>query len=113
MDKRKKILLVAGAVAALSLGGGGLAYASGVVGDGQETVLTGPEADQAGQAAVSSVGGGTVGRVVQENEAGVVYDVEVTKPDGTTAEVQLDKDFKVVPGDGEGASPEGAETPGR
>lgn len=103
MDKRKKILLVAGTAAALALAGGGLAYAGGAVGSDGDKTLTGPDADRAGRVAVDSVGGGTVVRVSQDNEAGVAYDVEVKKPNGTTTDIGVTKDFSVAPSEPEGA----------
>lgn len=108
MDKRKKIILVAGAGAALALAGGGFAYAAGGGSEPAEKTITGPDADRAGQAAVTSVGGGTVVKVVQENEGAVAYDVEVKKTDGSTAEVEITKDFTVAP-----AEKDGDEAPGQ
>lgn len=106
MDKRKKVLIITGAAVVLTLGGGGLAAASGAVGgdggdggDSKEAAVTGADADRAGKAAVDSLGGGTVVRVVQDGEGGVAYQVEVKKPDGTGAEVQITKDFTVAAGE--------------
>lgn len=123
MDKRKKILSVAAITSVLAVGGGGLAYAGGAVGDseGKETTVTGVEADKAGKAAVESVGGGRVVNVFQENEGDVAYEVEVKKTDGSTAEVEITKDFTVAaPEKGEAAEgaegaegPEGAEGAGK
>lgn len=99
MRKRNKILVTAGAAAALALGGGGLAYGSGAVGGEPaetETTATGPDADRAGRVAVESVGGGQASKVVLENEGNVAYAVDVTKPDGSTVEVEIASDFTVV-----------------
>ncbi len=103
MDKRRKVLVITGAAVVLTLGGGGLAAASGAVGgdggDSKEAAVTGADADRAGKAAVDSLGGGTVVRVVQDGERGVAYQVEVKKPDGTGAEVPITKDFTVAAGE--------------
>lgn len=97
MDKRKKIVLVAGAAVAMVLAGGGLAYANGTVGE-RETTVTGPDADRAGQAATTSVGSGSsVVEVVRENEGAVAYEVTVKKSDGTVTDVGITKDFTVAP----------------
>lgn len=96
-------MVVAGASAALALGGGGLAYATGAVGgEGPETPATGADADRAGKVATDSVGGGTVAKVVQENEGAVAYDVQITKADGSTVEVEVTKDFTVAPAEAGG-----------
>lgn len=121
MNKNKKALTVVSAAAALALGGGGLAFAAGGTspaaepaptstvttddghpedsetedGDGRieepETVVTGPDADKAGKAAVDAAGGGTAGQVEQEGTEG--YDVSVTRPDGSAVEVEVSPDF--------------------
>lgn len=119
MDKRKKILAFAGITSVVALGGGGLAYAGGAVdGDGDDKAVTGADADRAGKTAVDSLGGGTVVNVFEENEGDVAYEVEVKKADGSTAEVEITKDFTVAPAEsgeaGEGPeadeASEGAET---
>lgn len=111
MDKRKKIVAVAGIVGIVALGGGGLAYASGTVGgEAPEKAVTGAEADRAGTAAVDSVGGGTVVNVFEDKEGDVAYTVEVKKTDGTTAEVEITKDFTVAPSEKGDSVKEGAES---
>ncbi len=112
MDKRKKILTVTGVTSVLALGGGGLAHGSGAVGgEGQETTVTGAEADRAGKVAVESVGGGTVVKVFQESEGDIAYEVEVKKTDGSTAEVEITKDSTVAPAEKGETGPEGPEGP--
>lgn len=61
-------------------------------GDGS---LTGATADKAAQAALTATGGGTV-LVVESDDDGAGYEVEIRKKDGTDAEVELDKGFNVV-----------------
>ena len=60
------------------------------------------EADQAKQAALDATGGGTVNSVESDSENGATYEVEVTKPDGTTVDVRLDDAFQVVVIEGDG-----------
>lgn len=110
MDKRKKILVIAGATTVLVLGGGSLAYASGAVGDSeQETTVTGADADRAGKVALDKLGGGQVVKVLKENEAAVAYEVEVKKADGSVAEVEVTKDFTVAPPEADDSGPESSE----
>jgi uncharacterized membrane protein YkoI len=91
-----KTLVIAAAVAMLvALGGAGIAYANG--GDSEEQV-TGPEADKAKSAAIAAVGGGTLTEVERDDGYGTsgVYEVEVTRDDGSQVEVHLDGDYNVV-----------------
>jgi uncharacterized membrane protein YkoI len=91
-----RTLMIAAAVVAmlLALGGAGIAYANG--GDSEEQ-LTGPEADEAKNAAIAAVGGGTVTEVERDDGNGTsVYEVEVTRNDGSQLEVHLDGDYNVV-----------------
>ena len=71
-------------------GGGG---AGGQRGD--ETVLTGADADRARAAAAAAVPGATIDRVETDAD-GAVYEAHVTKSDGTKATVKFDKDFNVT-----------------
>ena len=91
-----KTLVIAAAVAMLlALGAAGIAYANG--GDSEEQV-TSPEADKAKSAAIAAVGGGTVTEVERDDGYGTsgVYEVEVTRDDGTQVEVHLDGDYDVL-----------------
>lgn len=90
----KKISLAVGAVVATAaLGGGAVAYATGHDSDKN---VTGAGADQAKQAALISTGGGTANSVELDGENGATWEVEVTKPDGSTVDVRLDENYKVV-----------------
>jgi uncharacterized membrane protein YkoI len=84
--------MIAGVVAATALAGGAVAVASG--GDDEGTV-TGPAADQATAAALAETGG-TANSVERDSENGATWEVEVTKPDGTTVDVRLDADYQVI-----------------
>ena len=90
-----RTLVIAEAVALLlALGAAGIAYANG--GDSEEQ-LTGPEAEKAKSAAIAAVGGGTVTEVEPDDGNGTgVYEVEVTRDDGSQLEVHLDGDYNVV-----------------
>ena len=90
-----KTLVIAAAVAMLlALGAAGIAYANGT--DSEEQA-TGPEAEKAKSAATSAVGGGTVTEVERDDGNGTsVYEVEVTREDGSQLEVHLDGDYNVV-----------------
>ena len=94
--------VIAAAVALLvALGGAGIAYANGGGADSEER-LTGPDAQKAESAAIAAVGGGTITGVERDDgddgygTGGGVYDVEVTRDDGTQVEVHLDGDYNVV-----------------
>ena len=54
------------------------------------------QADAATEAALEATGGGTANSVETDNENGATYEVEVTKTDGTTVDVRLDENYKVV-----------------
>lgn len=92
--KKRTIAAAAGLGAAAALIVGGVAVAgSGDDGDGH---VTGPEADEATAAALEATGGGTANSVERDSENGAVWEVEVTRPDGTTVDVRLDARFDVV-----------------
>jgi hypothetical protein len=97
--KKRLIVIVAGiaAVAALVLGGAGIAGSQGVgpLGD-DEASLTGPAADRAKTAALKITRGGTANAVERDSEHGATYEVEVTKPNGKTVDVYLDASYNLV-----------------
>lgn len=84
---------VALAVAVAGLGGAAAAFGRG--GDDGPSV-TGPDADRAVAAALSATGGGKANAVERDNEKGATWEVEVTRPDGTTVDVRLRADYSVV-----------------
>ena len=96
-----RTLVIAAAVVAmlLALGGAGIAYANGT--DSEEQV-TGPEAQKAKSAAIAAVGGGGTITEVERDDGddgygtSGVYEVEVTREDGSQVEVHLDGDYNVV-----------------
>jgi len=101
MQKKTKGLI--GAVALVLAGAVGTtaAVAGGDDGEGR---VTGPQADRATAAALEITGGGTANAVERDSEDGATWEVEVTRPDGTTVDVRLDDRFRlvVVEGDSEG-----------
>jgi uncharacterized membrane protein YkoI len=110
LSRRTKVAGVAVVVvAALAVGGAGLAKAVG--GDSDEPV-TGSAAEKARSAALGAAGGGTVLEVERQDGDGAgAYEVEVRRTDGSTVEIHLDAGFRPVgtaPDDDEsGASDEG------
>ena len=90
------VVVAAGVAAAASASGG-------------EDGVTGPDADKAIAAALAETGGGTANSVERDNEDGATWEVEVTRPDGTTVDVRLDADFAVVVVEGD--SDAGADAP--
>ena len=94
----KKVLITVVALAALALGGSALAGASGgndEAGDAS-TALTGHAKAQAEKAALAATGGGEVNETERDGENGATYEVEVTRPGGSTVDVRLDDRFAVV-----------------
>ncbi len=87
-------IVAAGAVAAVVRGIGGAAMATGFLDHAGD--LSGQDADRAREAAVRATGGGDAGSVELDDEDGATYEVEVIRLDGTTVDVRLDKDFRVV-----------------
>ena len=65
-------------------------------GKGDETLPAGATADKATAAALKAAGGGKANAVERDGEKGATYEVEVTKPDGSTVDVRLDANYGVV-----------------
>lgn len=106
MTNRTKRFLV-GAVAVAVVGvaaGGAVAATSGE----DDDVVTGPDADRAAAAALVATDGGTANSVERDSEDGATWEVEVTRPDGSTVDVRLDEALAVViiEGDSEGGDSE-------
>ena len=88
---RKRTLITITAVGALAAGGTAIAASDD---DATEKPISGNALERARAAALAD----TPGRVT-ETEAGdeeSYYEVEVTRPDGSQVDVQLDRDFNVV-----------------
>ena len=93
MHWSRKYVLVGGAIAALAAGGAGTAIATS--GD-DEGGATGPGADQANAAALKMYPGSHANSVERDSENGATWEVEVAKPDGSTVDVRLDQNYKLV-----------------
>jgi hypothetical protein len=93
MNKRTIGAALAGALLATGVAGGAVALASG--GD-SEGGATGPDADRAVAAALAETGANKANAVERDSEQGATWEVEVTKPDGSTVDVRLDADFHVI-----------------
>ena len=90
----RRIGIAAAAAAVLALGGAAWALAG--AGDDEGPSATGPGADRARAAALAHVGGGTANSVERDDEDGAVWEVEVTRPDGSTVDVRLDGAYGIV-----------------
>ena len=88
MTRNKKIAAAAAATVALAAGGAGFAVAGGS--DDNEAPISGSALDKASAAALDHTGGGTVSETEVGDEESY-YEVEVTLPDGTQTDVQLDR----------------------
>jgi len=99
---KKKTIVAGTAALALAAGGAGVATAIGS-GEDSEGNATGPGADRARAAALRITGGGSANAVERDSENGATWEVEVTKPDGSTVDVRLDENYGkvVVEGDSE------------
>ena len=107
MVKNRNRLAIGMAVAAIAAGGGAYAWAGG--GDDGDVNVTGPGADRARQAALAHLGGGTANAVERDSENGATWEVEVTKSDGSTVDVRLDANHKVVVVEGDSEDESGDE----
>lgn len=105
MQRARKIIVGAAALGA-ALGGAGIAGAVSGGGDDGEGHVSGPEADAATAAALEATGGGTANAVERDSENGATWEVEVTKADGTTVDVRLDEQYRVVIIEGDSESPD-------
>jgi uncharacterized membrane protein YkoI len=99
----RKLVVGVGAAALIAAGAGiaggaGIAAAGGSDQDsseGPDTAITGNALQKATDAALAETGGGTVtGTEVGDEES--LYEVEVTRADGSQVDVQLDEGFAVV-----------------
>jgi uncharacterized membrane protein YkoI len=94
MQRRAKIIIGVAAVAAAAALGTGIAIA-GSDDEATERPITGEARDKAEAAALEYTHGGRVtGTEVGDEES--LYEVEVTRADGSQVDVQLDKNFNVV-----------------
>jgi len=98
MRKRNKAAIIAGTAVVAAGATAGIATATG--GDDNEAPIKGDALEKATEAALEHTGGGRVtGTEVGDEES--YYEVEVTLPDGSQTDVQLDEDFNVVGSEGD------------
>jgi uncharacterized membrane protein YkoI len=102
--RKRVVVAAAGAGAALAVAAGGVAVATGGDDGAASHQYTQEQADAATKAALDATGGGTANSVETDSENGATYEVEVTKPDGTTVDVRLDENYQVVVIEGDGDS---------
>ena len=102
----RQITAVVGGAVVLSAVVIGTAVATGAADDdATERPIPADVRDRAERAALAETGGGTVtGTEVDDEES--KYEVEVTLPDGSQVDVQLDEDFGVVGTESDGADDE-------
>ena len=95
----RRPIIIAAAVVIAAAGATAAAAAAGGDDDATDRAITGGALDRAKAAALAD----TPGRVT-ETELGdgeSYYEVEVTRPDGSQFDVQLDRDFRVVSSGGD------------
>jgi len=90
---RKRTIIIITTVAALAAGGTAIA-AGARDDDATERPISGDALEKAKAAALADTPGRVTGTEVGDEES--YYEVEVTRPDGSQADVQLDRDFRVV-----------------
>lgn len=96
MKHRIKLLISGTALAAAATMGTGVAIAgSGGDDDATERPIAGEARTRAEAAALAATGGGRV-TGTEEGDEESLYEIEITKDDGSQVDVQLDQDFKVV-----------------
>ncbi|RYP80982.1 hypothetical protein EKO23_24220 [Nocardioides guangzhouensis] len=94
---RKRVLVIATGIGlAAAVVGGGVAIAGGEPGEDGSNSYTQKQADDATEAALEATGGGHANSVERDSEDGATWEVEVTKPDGSTVDVRLDEHYGVV-----------------
>jgi uncharacterized membrane protein YkoI len=93
MKRKHKLAIAAASVLAVGGVSGGYAIAAG--GDDNEAPITGDALVKAKAAALQHTGAGRVSDTEVGDEESL-YEVEVTRPDGSQVDVQLDANFNVV-----------------
>ena len=94
MKTRTKWIATAG-LALVIAAGASTAVAATSGDDGSGTPITGNALDRASAVALDAVGSGTV-TATEIGDEDSYYEIEVTKPDGSQVDVQLDRDFTLV-----------------
>jgi len=95
MDTKRKAIIAGTTAVVLAFGGVGVANAvSG--GDDGDSQATGSGAAKAKAAALALIPGGTANSVERDGEDGATWEVEVSRPDGSTVDVRLDANYQKV-----------------
>lgn len=94
MGRKKAIVIGTSALALAGLAGGGAAWAT--AGDDAGERVGGPAAERAAAAALSHVGAGTLEGIERGDDGRSAWEVEITRADGSTVEVQLDASYNVL-----------------
>ena len=107
--KLKGGLIALVALVALGVGGVAVAGAPGGKDDGSGTPIAGSALDRAKAIALDHTGGGRVTGTEVRDEEGF-YEVEVTRDDGRSVDVHLDRHLNVIDGkaDGDGSGDDGS-----
>ena len=92
---RKRIAVVIAGAAVVTAGTVGAAGALSGDDDAQDRPIPAADLEQAEKAALAETGGGKVTDTEVDDEESK-YEVEVTLPDGSQVDVQLDESFQVV-----------------
>jgi uncharacterized membrane protein YkoI len=93
--RRGRIIITIATAGALAAGGAAIAgAAAGGDDDATDRAISGSALEKAKAAALADTPGRVTGTEVGDEES--YYEVEVTRPDGSQVDVQLDRDFHVV-----------------
>lgn len=92
MKRRTVAIAIGAAGVVVATTGTGIAIANN---DDAEAPITGEALERASAVALAHTGGGQVSET-EVNDEDSYYEVEVTLPDGSQVDVQLDEDFNVV-----------------
>ena len=90
--RKRTVIITITAIGALAAGG--TAIAAGGDDDATDRPISGSALDKAKAAALADTPGRVTETEVGDEES--YYEVEVTRPDGSQVDVQLDRDFNVV-----------------
>ena len=72
------------------------AFGGGEAADDADERATGPDADRAAAAALARFPGGRVTAVERDDDDGGGWEVEMTRGDGATVDVDVDRSFGIV-----------------
>ena len=106
MKLTKRTTIVAGLLTVGVAAGAGTAVATQLDDEAGSHDYTKQQAADATRAALEATGGGKANSVERDSENGATWEVEVTKPDGTTVDVRLDESYDVVVIEGDSEEPD-------